>query len=99
MKQTPDRPVFKTEQFYMPAKFLPPFRKHDTYCFPDGEIWLISDVDIETLGDEDVKVTVHWSRPLHPSLEWFGTYKKGDTNWQGKSRANEIWEKCGVSSQ
>lgn len=99
MKQTADRPVFKTEQFYMPAKFLPPMQLLDKYCFPDGEIWLISDVDIETLGDEDVKVTVHWSRPLHPSSGWFGVYKKGDTNWQGTAKNIELWQKCGVSSR
>ena len=92
---------FKTEQFYMPSKFVPPFRVGDMYCFPDGLVWEISGVTIATMGvgKEEAKITVHWARPLDPHDphsdeygKWFGHYKAGDTNWVGDARAVEIWE-------
>lgn len=87
--------TFKTEQFYIPAKFLPPFGVGDRYCFPDGGVWQISGVDIDPLGDEDVKVTVHWCRPLHPTPGWFDEYRDSDTNWFPGAMSNRIWKLCG----
>jgi hypothetical protein len=87
----------KVEQFYMPAKFLPPIRIGDRYCFPCDkvdEIWEISGADIQALSNEEVKVTVYWRRPLHGNEieEWRGRNAAGKTNWIGDALAVKIWD-------
>jgi hypothetical protein len=96
---------FQEEQWYMPAKFLPPLSIGDRYCFEGGEVWQISDVDIELLDrkGEHVRVTIWWCRPAEPDpntedgSQWFAVHRTGDTNWIEGAKHLEIWQKCGSS--
>lgn len=87
----------KTEQFYMPAKFLPPIRVGDRYCFPGDEVdevWEIGGASIQALSCEEVKVIVYWRRPLYGNEmeKWCCKNAAGKENWVGDALAVKIWD-------